>query len=517
MESAIVGYSGFVGSNLLQFYKFDCFYNSSNFHEAKNKEFDTLFFSGVPAVKWYANKNPEEDFNTLNKIQNILITIKAKKIILISTIDVYEISDLQQNEDYSCNFMNNHIYGKHRYLFEQFVKSHFTDYHIIRLPALFGKGLKKNVIYDLIHNHQIENIEKNTKFQWYDLNWLKQDIDVVINNNIQVCNLFTEPVDTLDILKLFDYPLNKYKTQSTMTYDLTTKFSSLFNSSVQRYIRDKHSVLTSIQTYLNWVKIDTSNLVVSNICIKHISQFQFSCILKLFGIKNVQIAPTTLIGSWDKLNTINFDVYKNNTINVYSFQSITYGLLDNIFDENTRLQLLEHIKKVIDCGIQHQIKVFVFGCPKNRYVLENNQDDVFIHFFRELGDYIGDNNLKICIENNSKKYGCNYLNTISEVGNIVTKINHKNIKMMVDIGNVIMEQDNINDMYTYTNILYNIDIANPNMKPFLDCESFHTEFIQLLHKINYDKKMNLEMIIHASNSMDELDILFKSLLNYIII
>ena len=48
MTTAIVGYSGFVGSNLLQFYKFDNLYNSSNFHEAKNKEFDTIFFLRCP-------------------------------------------------------------------------------------------------------------------------------------------------------------------------------------------------------------------------------------------------------------------------------------------------------------------------------------------------------------------------------------------------------------------------------------------------------------------------------------
>ena len=42
--NAIVGYSGFVGSNLLQFYKFDFLYNSKNFIDAENKTFDTLFF-----------------------------------------------------------------------------------------------------------------------------------------------------------------------------------------------------------------------------------------------------------------------------------------------------------------------------------------------------------------------------------------------------------------------------------------------------------------------------------------
>ena len=41
MTNAIVGYTGFVGSNLLQFYKFDHFYNSKNFNEVMNKTFDT--------------------------------------------------------------------------------------------------------------------------------------------------------------------------------------------------------------------------------------------------------------------------------------------------------------------------------------------------------------------------------------------------------------------------------------------------------------------------------------------
>ena len=59
--NALVGYTGFVGSNLLQFFKFDELYNSKNFYEAKNKHFETIFFCGVPAIKWLANKNPEED------------------------------------------------------------------------------------------------------------------------------------------------------------------------------------------------------------------------------------------------------------------------------------------------------------------------------------------------------------------------------------------------------------------------------------------------------------------------
>jgi len=296
---------------------------------------------------------------------------------------------------------------------------------------------------------------------------------------------------------------------------LKTKHSSIFNSNINGYIRDKNSVLNSIQEYLNFNKIDKTNLVVSNICVKHISQLQFSCILKLFGIKNVQIAPTTLIGTWDKLDDINFDLYSKNNITIYSFQSITYGLLDNIFDTKTQETLFNHITKVIDCGIKNNIKVFVFGCPKNRKTIDDFENDgIFIEFFRNIGHYIGENELKICIENNSKQYGCNYLNTISEVGDIVTKIGHKNIKMMVDIGNANMENDNLNDIYKYKNIIYNIDIARENMKPFIEYSSKHKEFIRILKDINYDKKMNLEMVVNATNCVDELDILCKSLKSF---
>jgi len=517
MSCAIVGYTGFVGSNLLSFYKFDSFYNSSNFYEAVNKEFDTLFFCGIPAVKWYANNNPDKDIETIDRIKSILKTIKANRIILISTIDVYEYSDSQNNEDYLCDFINNHPYGRNRYLFEEFVKSTFANYHIIRLPALFGKGLKKNILFDLIHLNQVDKIEKNTSFQWYSLDWLNNDIDMVLKYDIRVCNLFPEPLETVEILKLFKMPLDIYKCQSNMKYNITTKYSKLFNSTIDNYIRDKHTVLSSISDFLKSFNCNTNNLVVSNICKQHISDFQFACILKLYGINKVQIAPTTLV-EWTNLKQAHFDMYSNNKINVYSFQSIAYGLNDNIFDNNTRDALYKHIKYVIDCAIQFNIQILVFGCPKNRKILNVNEynNEAFIRFFTLLGDYIGDRNVTICIENNSKQYGCNYLNTIDEVGTIVRQINHKNIKMMIDIGNCIMENDQLQNIYKYVDIIQNIDISKENMAPLLDCDNkYYDEFSYILHYVKYNKCLNLEMCIKSSSPNEELHILRNSLTQFI--
>jgi sugar phosphate isomerase/epimerase len=518
MSRAIVGYTGFVGSNLLQFYKFDYFYNSKNFSEASNMTFDELYFCGVPAVKWKANKYPQEDIDVIDSIKEILKTIKVNRIVLISTIDVYEDVDRGYTEDYDCDWVINHHYGRNRYMFEYFVKNNFENYNIIRLPALFGKGLKKNVIYDLMNNNQIDKIPINSLFQWYDLNWLKNDIDLVIENDIKICNFFTEPIQTREITNLFNYDANSYyNNEKEMIYNCKTKYTSLFNCDVSGYIRNKGDVLKNIKSYVETAKINTSRLCVSNICIKHISQFQFACVLKLYGIKNVQIAPTTLIGDWKNIDTLDVSMFTDNGINVYSFQSIAYGLNDlNIFSSRSE-ELMTHLKKVVNCASRYGVKILVFGCPRNRKIIDidDDNDTVFIKFFRELGEYCKEKNVIICIEPNAKEYGCNYLNKVEQGGVIVNKIDNSNIKLMVDLGNIIMENDDISLVRNYSNVLHNIDVAQPNMLDLSIPHELNASFVNTIKDIGYNNNINLEMILNAENSYVELILLSQSLSNFI--
>jgi sugar phosphate isomerase/epimerase/nucleoside-diphosphate-sugar epimerase len=521
--SAIVGYTGFVGLNLQQFYKFDYFYNSKNFLEAKNKSFDIIFFCGVPAVKWYANKNPENDFNTLENIKSVLDYVETKKIILISTIDVYENVSSGVDEDYKINYYKNHTYGKNRFLFEEYIKNRFNNYNIIRLPALFGKGLKKNIIYDLIHDNNVNNIKINSYFQWYFLDWLKDDIDLILKNNIKVCNLFTEPLSSKKIIEIFkeiyniDY-LFKIDHCSDehhiIKYNVCTKYNNYFGYE-DKYIRDKYKVIEGIKKFLLFEKFDKSNLCVSNICINEISQIQFACILKLFGINNIQIAPTKLIKTWDNIEQLDLSIYKKLNLNVYSFQSILYNLNTlNIFNEDTSGTLYNHLIKIIDYAEKNNVKILVFGCPRNRKVLDKKLDNnkIFIDFFEKIGEYLYGKNVIICIENNSKKYNCNFINTIEECSNIVRKINKPNIKMMVDLGNAVMENDYWYYLKRHIDIIYNIDISQQYMKDFSEIHESNEIFNIVLKKNNYDKIINLEMLIKSNNEINSLKL---SLINFI--
>jgi len=299
-------------------------------------------------------------------------------------------------------------------------------------------------------------------------------------------------------------------------YDTHSKFSKLFDSN--KYIKSKNEVLKAIIEYLRFEKINKSKLCVSNICVNKISQLQFATLLKLYGIKNIKIAPTKLIKSWDDLKNLDLSIYKNSGLNVNSFQSITYTLNNlNIFDLKTQENLFEHLTKIIDYAEKNGVKVLVFGCPRNRKILDETLDNnqIFIDFFKKIGDYLDGKNVKICLENNSKEYNCNFINTIEECSYLVREINKDNIKMMVDLGNAVMEKDDWYYLKKDMDIIYNIDVAHPYMKNFSEVHESNDIFNFVIKNNNYNKVINLEMLIKENNEEKELEILKKSLHNFI--
>src|SRR5947209_1521880 len=89
MASALIGHTGFVGGNLARQRRFDEFYNSRNVEQIAGRAFDLVVCSGAPAEKWRANQNPEADRVCLDRLWSALRLVSARKVILISTIDVY--------------------------------------------------------------------------------------------------------------------------------------------------------------------------------------------------------------------------------------------------------------------------------------------------------------------------------------------------------------------------------------------------------------------------------------------
>lgn len=149
MVTALVGYTGFVGSNIYARGKFDTVYNSKNIEEAYGTNPDLLIYAGLRAEKYLANNQPEKDMELIIQAENNIEKINPRKLVLISTIDVFKIpKDVDENSAIDTN--NLHAYGYNRYQLELWVRQKFSDALIIRLPGLFGENIKKNFIYDFI-------------------------------------------------------------------------------------------------------------------------------------------------------------------------------------------------------------------------------------------------------------------------------------------------------------------------------------------------------------------------------
>ena len=180
MSTALIGWTGFVGSEILIHMDKVDLYNSSNIDTIRGKTYSRVYFSGLPAEKWKANKNPEDDKKILDSILSLLETVNINQLVLISTVDVLDPS----GKDYAV-----HPYGLHRRQMEEWVETRVPNHYILRLPALFGKGLKKNALYDLIFNNNVELISPDSEFQWYNITHIYEDIELCIDAKIDLIQI----------------------------------------------------------------------------------------------------------------------------------------------------------------------------------------------------------------------------------------------------------------------------------------------------------------------------------------
>lgn len=160
MITALVGYTGFVGQNLCLSHNFDALYNSKNIKEAYGTKPDLLIYAGIRAEMFTANNFPDKDFANIQEAIDNIKKISPKKLVLISTISVYP--KFQGDETTDIDRDENTAYGKNRRFLEKWVEQNLGDYLIVRLPALYGKGIKKNFIFDMIQ--YIPALLKNQKY-----------------------------------------------------------------------------------------------------------------------------------------------------------------------------------------------------------------------------------------------------------------------------------------------------------------------------------------------------------------
>ena len=302
MESALVGCTGFVGGNLAACHPFEGNYHSTNIKDAFGTRPQLLVYAGLPAAKYLANTDPDADWAVCRQAAENIRAIRPSRLVLISTVDVFS-NSRGADEDAVSDLDNPQAYGRNRARLEQLVRADYPDALIIRLPALYGTGLKKNFLFDL-HTitpamlredkyralaarsalvrsgyepgsngfyrlaagadraalraffaandfNALSFTDSRSRYQFYPLSRLWRDICTALNAGLTLLHPATEPVSAAEIYTAVTGRCDweNHLAAAPADYDLRTRYAALFGGS-GAYLCDKAEELAQIARFM---------------------------------------------------------------------------------------------------------------------------------------------------------------------------------------------------------------------------------------------------------------------------
>ncbi len=304
MKDLLVGCTGFVGENLKRSHFFEGECHSTDIYRFYHSEPDLCVYAGVPSAMYMANSHPEEDLRVVQQAFDNIRQISPHKIVLISTVAVYG-NPRGVDEKSDLHLKQLPAYGYNRALLENWVREEFEDALIVRLPALYGKGLKKNFLYDL-HNiipallkkEKYEELSKNSelvkcsytysnndfyklsekaetiklrdffenqnfnalsftdsrsRYQFYNLNRLWNDLCKLLMTDISLINLVSPPVSTELIYQSIS---GKEDWQNRLInyydYDVRTLYADVFGGSNGYIMKEEEEIQDIIDYMMAW-------------------------------------------------------------------------------------------------------------------------------------------------------------------------------------------------------------------------------------------------------------------------
>lgn len=253
MKHTLVGNTGFVGRNLAAATQFDALYNSTNIAESFGADNGLVVYSGMPCDEAAAAADPAADRKLAEGAMANIERMKPQKLVLISTTSVYtRCAGVYEDSKIEGE---GPAYGHNRYLLEGWARQLYPDALIVRLPALFGDGLAKNYIYDLIvqDKEAISRTDSRSVFQFYDLANLWADINRCLKIDILLANFATEPVEAGALYHfLFGEEFENRLEVPPVRCDVRTRYGREFGGH-DDYLADRTEVVACIAKFVGRV------------------------------------------------------------------------------------------------------------------------------------------------------------------------------------------------------------------------------------------------------------------------
>lgn len=480
---ALVGHTGFVGTHLHLACNFTHTYNSRNIGDIQHRTFDRLVIAAPSAEKWKTNNDPYQAMCSLIRlIDNLATCTVQKRVVLISTIDVYGKPMLETG---ACEYdapVPDCAYGKQHYILEMACESLFGNkLVVVRLPALFGLGLKKNALYDMLNNNRLDYVVPSSVFKVVHIDDAVDFIKTVLMSSDRkntLINYFPKQETTISTIQsVFPYkptgigPPAIYRAESCILNGPEYHLED-YKLWIAREWMKQHLFLSPItvcdgMSRPAWFQSD----------------FQQKC--ACLGVGGIGLAPT-LWHPWDApLEVWDKPVFAS----MKHMQSISYGLDFPICS----YQFVEHYAKVLRIAERiGGIKTITLGSPSARKAEDTLKDIVrFLNILVAMTP----SSIKLCLEANPSDYGAFWGNTPESMCDILREV--PGIWWTLDTGcwEMMAPEANLADVAKGYPRLGHVHIALPHLKEItretLDRENIRI-LAETLAEINYDGDISIE-------------------------
>lgn len=222
---------------------------------------------------------------------------------------------------------------------------------------------------------------------------------------------------------------------------------------------------------------------ISNLAWDVKEDLEVANLLNLFNVDAIDIAPGKYFP--DPVITTASDIlavkewWQERGIEIIGMQALLFGTTGlNVFgSKDVQKNLLDHLVAVCRIGAGLGATRLVFGSPKNRNcsgLSVNQVQNISRVFFRQLGDIAADNGVIVCLEPNPSIYGANFMTTSLETCRVVNDIDHPAIKMQLDTGAIIINQEDISAIVTQVkDVIGHVHISEALLAPPGDTYSYH--------------------------------------------
>jgi len=245
-------------------------------------------------------------------------------------------------------------------------------------------------------------------------------------------------------------------------------------------------------------------LAISNIAWDVSEDEQISQLLNQYGINAIDIAPGKYFPAPATASNENIARVKawwgERGIEITGMQALLFGTTGlNIFGPvHIQNVMLKHFEALCRIAAGLGATRLVFGSPKNRDrsgISDHQALDIAVSFFRQLGELAQSYGVVICLEPNPLRYGANFMTTSSETALVVKHVGHSAIRMQLDTGALMINEEKVEDVLANNaELIAHIHASEPDLLPLGNSTVDHSRVYTALQAYLPDHLVCIEML-----------------------